>query len=78
MCRRTLAWVAGLSIAHVSATNLAWAQPGSVLGFQKISDTQGGFTGILDDEDWSHGGGWSRPRTADRLTRWHHPAAPVY
>ena len=30
---------------------VAHAQPGWVLSHQKISDTQGGFTGILDDED---------------------------
>ncbi len=29
----------------------AQAQPGWVLSHQKISDTQGGFTGILDDGD---------------------------
>ncbi len=33
----------------------AQPQPGWVLSHQKISDTQGGFTGILDDED--HFGG---------------------
>ena len=30
----------------------ALAQPGRVLSHQKISDTEGGFTGILDDGDW--------------------------
>ena len=28
-----------------------WAQPGTVLKFQKISQTQGGFSVLLDDED---------------------------
>ena len=27
------------------------AQVGTVIDFQKISDTAGGFTGVLDDED---------------------------
>ena len=30
----------------------AHAQPGMVLSHQKISDTEGGFTGILDNFDW--------------------------
>ncbi len=30
----------------------ALAQPGWVLSHQKISDTEGGFTGILDNGDW--------------------------
>jgi len=30
----------------------ALAQPGRVLSHQKISDTDGGFTGILDDYDY--------------------------
>jgi len=30
----------------------ALAQPGSVLSHRKISDTEGGFTGILDNGDW--------------------------
>ncbi len=30
----------------------ALAQPGWVLSHQKISDTQGGFTGRLDNVDW--------------------------
>jgi len=33
----------------------ALAQPGWVLSHQKISDTEGGFTGILDNGDWFGG-----------------------
>ncbi len=40
----TLVWT-------LSAVVPAHAQPGWVLSHQKISDTQGGFTGILDDLD---------------------------
>ncbi len=40
----TLVWT-------LSAVVPAQAQPGTVLSHQKISDTQGGFTGILDDLD---------------------------
>ena len=36
----------------VLTTSEAQAQPGWVLSHQKISDTQGGFTGILDNEDF--------------------------
>ncbi len=35
----------------LSAVVPARAQPGTVLSHQKISDTEGGFTGILDDND---------------------------
>jgi len=35
----------------LAAAQPAAAQPGWVLSHQKISDTQGGFTGILDDND---------------------------
>ena len=35
----------------LTAAQPAAAQPGMVLSHQKISDTQGGFTGILDDGD---------------------------
>ncbi len=35
---------------------ISFAQPGTVLSHQKISDTQGGFTGILDNGDiFGHG-----------------------
>ncbi len=36
----------------LSAAGPAVAQLGSVLSHQKISDTQGGFTGTLDDSDY--------------------------
>ncbi len=36
----------------LTAAQPAAAQPGWVLSHQKISDTQGGFTGILDNTDW--------------------------
>ncbi len=39
-------------LALASIAIAAHAQPGWVLSHQKISDTQGGFTGILDDADW--------------------------
>jgi hypothetical protein len=35
----------------LTATRPAMAQPGWVLSQQKVSDTQGGFTGILDNSD---------------------------
>ena len=35
----------------VLSTGAVHAQPGWVLSHQKISDTQGGFTGILDESD---------------------------
>ena len=44
------------AVLALTATNTALAQPGWVLAHQKISDTQGGFTGILDDHDHF---GWS-------------------
>ena len=39
-------------LALASMAMVANAQPGWVLSHQKISDTQGGFTGILDNNDW--------------------------
>ncbi len=36
----------------LTAAQPAAAQPGTVQSHQKISDTQGGFTGILDNTDW--------------------------
>ena len=36
----------------LTAAQPAAAQPGWVLSHQKISDTEGGFTGILDDNDF--------------------------
>ena len=35
----------------ILAPGVIYAQPGTVLFHQKISDTQGGFVGILDDDD---------------------------
>ncbi len=45
-----------LLAANLALASAALAQPGWVLSHQKISDTEGGFTGILDDGDWF---GWS-------------------
>ncbi len=39
-------------VQALSVVAPAQAQPGWVLSHQKISDTEGGFTGILDDFDW--------------------------
>ncbi len=41
--------VAVVALAVVMSGQRAQAQPGSVLSHQKISDTQGGFTGELED-----------------------------
>ena len=43
--------VAVVALAVVMSGQRAQAQPGTVLSHQKISDTEGGFTGILDDAD---------------------------
>ena len=44
---------AALSAALVlTAAQPATARPGWVLSHQKISDTEGGFTGLLDDGDF--------------------------
>ena len=43
--------VAVVALAVVMSGNRALAQPGTVLSHQKISETEGGFTGILDDTD---------------------------
>lgn len=40
-----------LITAGLFTLGTAWAEPGMVLSNQKISDTDGGFTGILDDLD---------------------------
>ena len=40
-----------LITAGLFVLGTAWAQPGMVMSHQKISDTDGGFTGILDDLD---------------------------
>jgi len=39
-------------IVYLSATPAPAAEVGTVLYHQKISDTEGGFTGELNDEDW--------------------------
>jgi hypothetical protein len=44
----TLAWTLSLFLA---LSSIAAAQPGTVLSHQKISDSDGSFTGILDDSD---------------------------
>ena len=43
--------VAVVALAVVMSGYRAHAQPGWVLSHQKISDTEGGFTGELDDSD---------------------------
>ncbi len=43
--------VAVVALTVVVSGHRTHAQPGTVLSHQKISDTQGGFTGILDDVD---------------------------
>ncbi len=43
--------VALVALAVVMGGQRAQAQPGMVLSHQKISDTEGGFTGILDNGD---------------------------
>ncbi|MEE9128697.1 MAG: hypothetical protein V3T84_01670 [Phycisphaerales bacterium] len=54
--------VAVVVLAVVMSGQRAKAQPGWVLSHQKISDTQGGFTGILDD---SNGFGFSAASLGD-------------
>ena len=50
--RATLALYVTITVAWMFVTAApAHAQPGWVLSHQKISDTEGGFTGILDDHD---------------------------
>ena len=49
---RLLLIVAMVVGATILSAKRALAQPGWVLSHQKISDTQGGFTGILDDTDF--------------------------
>ena len=44
------AFVAGM-VTGLFVAGTAWAQPGTVASNQKISDTVGGFTGILDNLD---------------------------
>ena len=48
---RYLALAVVLALTMMTAPR-AQAQPGTVLSHQKISDTEGGFTGALDDGDW--------------------------
>ncbi len=48
---KRLIFVAIVALAVVMSGQRAQAQPGTVLSHQKISDTQGGFTGILDNDD---------------------------
>ena len=40
------------ALTFVTSGQQAHAQPGTVLSQQKISDTEGGFKGILDDVDF--------------------------
>ena len=54
VARRIRTWAAAL--VAVAGAQPAVAQPGWALSHQKISDTEGGFTGILDDIDLF---GWS-------------------
>ena len=45
--------VVGLTcVLCLSLTTMATAQPGTVKSHQKISDTEGNFTGVLDDGDF--------------------------
>ncbi len=44
--------VAVIALAVVMSGQRAQAQPGTVLSHQKISDTEGGFTGTLANDDW--------------------------
>ena len=44
--------VALIALAVIMSGQRAQAQPGTVLSHQKISDTQGGFTGTLNDIDF--------------------------
>ena len=46
------AYAALTAAMALTAAQPAAAQPGWVLSHQKISNTEGGFTGILDDFDW--------------------------
>ncbi len=55
-CRTTIRWSIKCSrvppcSCYAPRAGSAQAQPGWVLSHQKISDTQGGFTGTLDDDD---------------------------
>ncbi len=43
--------LAGAAVVLLWSAGSAHAQPGTVLSHQKISDTEGDFTGILDDSD---------------------------
>ncbi len=54
--------VAVVALAVVMSGQAAQAQPGWVLSHQKISDTEGGFAGILDDGDLF---GWSVTSLSD-------------
>ena len=44
--------LAGAAVVLVLSAGSAQAQPGTVLSHQKISDTEGGFTGTLDNSDF--------------------------
>ena len=48
---KRLVVVTVVALAVVISGQHAYAQPGWVLSHQKISDTEGGFTGILDDDE---------------------------
>ena len=41
----------GAAVVLLFSAGSAVAQPGWILSHQKISDTQGGFTGTLEDSD---------------------------
>ncbi|UCD76254.1 MAG: FG-GAP repeat protein, partial [Phycisphaerales bacterium] len=49
--RMTVTMTAMIGLTLGLAAPAALGQPGWVLSHQKISDTEGGFTGILDDEE---------------------------
>ncbi len=52
---KRLVVVTVVALTVVMSGQRTHAQPGWVLSHQKISDTEGGFTGIMDDGDWFGG-----------------------
>ena len=53
-CRPRFASLPGM-LAGLCFLGTAWAQPGTVLSSQKVSDLEGNFTAIIDDLDETHG-----------------------
>ena len=50
--KRLLLYFTWLACLLPSVASTAWAQLGTVKSFQKISDTQGGFNGVLHDREY--------------------------